>query len=163
MKIPQILVIGVLSLPLLVGNLVSCTLFSAECAPANASPNDPERAEELLRRGREAYAQQAFQAAIAHYTAAIALNPDLATAYALRGSAHFASQDYGGAVEDSSQAIALNPDLAESYGIRGLARQALGNEQGAVEDLWQAAELFREQGDQQGYARAIMAIKLVAP
>jgi tetratricopeptide (TPR) repeat protein len=87
------------------------------------------------------------QGAIADYSKAIELKPDLAEAYSNRGNARSALGDKQGAIADYSKAIELKPDLAGAYNNRGLARSDLGDKQGAIEDAQKAAKLFCSQGN----------------
>ncbi|MGF1478593.1 MAG: tetratricopeptide repeat protein [Cyanophyceae cyanobacterium] len=137
-----------------------CSLLSS--APPVVEPS-PDRVMSLLQQGRTQHRLGELEAAIASYSRAIELAPDLPLAYVLRGRARFLLEDYRGAVDDQSRAIELKPNFAEAYGSRGVARYRLGNSQQAIEDLWQAANLFQEQGNQQGYAETIMTIKRLAP
>lgn len=63
-----------------------------------------------------------YKQAIADFTEAIAIKPELALAYNNRGFARLQQKDDKGAIEDFKQAIRLKPDLAEAYKNEGLAR-----------------------------------------
>jgi len=64
------------------------------------------------------------------FNTALALNPNIAEAYANRGSARGNLKDYKGALEDLNTAIELNPGMAEVYMNRGLAKLILGIRKG---------------------------------
>lgn len=63
-----------------------------------------------------------YEKAIADFTEAIRLKPELALAYNNRGFARLQEKDDKGAMEDFKSAIARNPDLAEAYNNGGFAR-----------------------------------------
>ncbi len=56
--------------------------------------------------------------AIADYSEAIRLKPDLADAYAGRGEAYDAKGEHGKAIADLTEAIRRKPDYADAYAIR---------------------------------------------
>jgi tetratricopeptide (TPR) repeat protein len=72
----------------------------------------------------------------------------------------YALGDYQGALDDANTAIQLNPNSGNAYNNRGVARDALGDTKAAIEDWKQAAELYQQQGDQDGYAHTMNLIKL---
>ena len=100
-----------------------------------------------------AYVERAFQekkkgdlrAAIADYTKAIKLKPDVAETYNGRGLAKYDAGDIRGAIADFSKAIALKPDYAEAFRNRANARFFKGDRTGAREDDARAADLERKQ------------------
>jgi tetratricopeptide (TPR) repeat protein len=63
-----------------------------------------------------------YEKAIADFTEAIRLKPELALAYNNRGFARLQEKDDKGAMEDFKSAIARKPDLAEAYNNGGFAR-----------------------------------------
>ena len=75
-----------------------------------------------------------YDAAIANYDRAIALEPSDADAYHNRGIAKDAQGDYAGAIADFDRAIALDPDDADSYHNRGVAKAEQGDYAGAIAD-----------------------------
>lgn len=66
--------------------------------------------------------QKDYRKAIADFTEAIALKPELALAYNNRGLARLRKKDDEGAREDFKQAIRFKPDLAEAYNKGDFAR-----------------------------------------
>lgn len=72
-------------------------------------PND---ATALVDRGDDYEALDNQQAAIADYTAAIAINPEYAYAYASRCESYFELDQGQRAMDDCDKAIELNPKLA---------------------------------------------------
>ena len=82
-----------------------------------------------------------FDAAIADYDHAIALDPNYQDAFFGRGAAKRAKGDDDGAIADYSRAIELFPADGTSYGGRGAAKVAKGDDDGAISDLSMAIGL----------------------
>src|SRR5207302_3481400 len=61
----------------------------------------PGSVEDHLNRGNDAFQRDQFDEAIAEYTQAINLQPDLAAAYSDRASAYIEKQDYDHAFADA--------------------------------------------------------------
>jgi tetratricopeptide (TPR) repeat protein len=100
------------------------------------------------------------QAALADFDRAIGLEPRYAAAYFKRANARARLNDLAGARLDYDAVIRLAPD-GDAHFNRGVVRFKLGDRAGAVDDLRLAARLFREQGDQAGYDRAIAGLRQV--
>lgn len=79
--------------------------------------------------------------AIADYTHAIALDPNLAQAYAARAISYTQIDRLADAITDAERAIALNPDLKWAYHTRGTARSYTGDNQGAIADFTRCTQL----------------------
>src|ERR1017187_4010260 len=79
--------------------------------------------------------------AIADFTKAIELRPDLAISFEYRGKAKQAKGDLDGAIADFTKAIELKPDDAVAYSNRGFAKQAKSDLDGAIADNTKAIEL----------------------
>jgi tetratricopeptide (TPR) repeat protein len=108
----------------------------AQIPPATTS------AEAVLNQGVAKHRQRDFRAAIAEYSRAIQLKPDLTLAYVYRASAHRSLGELPAAVTDLDQAIRLNAKDANVFNNRGLARAELGQDlQGAIADYDQALKL----------------------
>ncbi|XTZ10138.1 MAG: tetratricopeptide repeat protein, partial [cyanobacterium endosymbiont of Rhopalodia yunnanensis] len=60
---------------------------------------------------------------------------------------------------DFTEAIKLKPDYGEAYFNRGLVLSDLGQSQKAIVDFKKAAQLWEQQGYDQGYYAAIEQIK----
>ncbi len=101
---------------------------SIEEAPAQ-SAND------YLKRGIDKHQSKNYQGAIADYTKAIEINPQLADAYTARGATKDELGDKQGAIVDYNKAIEINPQDAFAYYIRGTAKDDLGDKQGAIADF----------------------------
>ena len=82
-----------------------------------------------------------YQGAIADYSKAIAIDPQLALAYFNRGVAKNKLKDYQGAIDDYSKAIEINPQYAKVYNNRGNSKYGLGDQQGACADYKMAVSL----------------------
>ena len=88
-----------------------------------------------------------YDAAIANYDRAIALEPDDADAYHNRGIAKDAQGDYAAAIADFNRAIALEPDDADAYHNRGIAKDAQGDYAAAIADFDRAIALEPDDAD----------------
>ena len=86
-----------------------------------------------------------YYGAVADFTKAIELNPDLAEAYYNRGISKYYLEDYYGAIADYTKAIErnfhqLDPDIT-AYNNRGAAKDDLKDYYGAIADYTKAIEL----------------------
>jgi len=79
--------------------------------------------------------------AIADYTRAIELKPDMASPYTSRGTVFAEAGQLQQAIADSTRAIELQPDLATAYNNRGMAYQQVGQTAQAIADYTRAIEL----------------------
>jgi tetratricopeptide (TPR) repeat protein len=106
-------------------------------------PMDPKmvRAEQLNQAGQQRHFDGAYAEAITHYTAAIEIRPDFATAWRNRGITRAALKEYDQAIADYSQAIRLNAQDAEAWYFRGLAQSASKNFDQAISDYQSAIQL----------------------
>jgi serine/threonine-protein kinase len=98
-------------------------------------------AEEAFQKGVAAQEADRFSEAIAAYTAAIHLDPQLAMAFFNRGLARLHVEDFEGAVEDLSRARELRADDADVLLARGAALHALRQDDKAVLDFTAALKL----------------------
>jgi tetratricopeptide (TPR) repeat protein/S1-C subfamily serine protease len=99
------------------------------------------RAAFYSNRGLTYYALKEYPKAIADYTKAIAINPELAEAYYNRGTAYSALKDYPKAIADYTQAIAIKPDHADAYLNRGNTYLALKDYPKAIADFNKTIEI----------------------
>ncbi|HEY0266284.1 MAG TPA: tetratricopeptide repeat protein [Rhizomicrobium sp.] len=100
------------------------------------------RAGTLVNRGILDAAAGRDDKAIADFTGALALQPDLAAAYMNRGSALLRLQRYDDARTDFTRAIDLGtPNLHVAYFNRGEAEEAAGSATAAYHDYRKAQEL----------------------
>jgi len=91
-------------------------------------------AKDYQLRGRAYLDQGQYDLAIADYTAAIALDPNLSVAYNNRGHAYHCQEQY-------TQAIELNPGYVIAYQNRANAYEATGDMGAAESDRLKAEEL----------------------
>ena len=85
--------------------------------------------------------QKEYEESIEHYTKAIDLKPDFASAYNNRGNAYGDKGDYDLAIEDYTKAIQFNPNFANAYYNRGIAYGDKGDYDLAIEDYTKAIQL----------------------
>ncbi|MBW4497639.1 MAG: serine protease [Oscillatoria princeps RMCB-10] len=100
--------------------------------------------------------------AIADYTKAIELKPDLAETYINRGVSRSALGDKQGAITDYNKAIELKPDDFVAYSNRGAALSALGYKQEAIADFSKAIKLQPDDAEayyNRGVARSVLEDK----
>lgn len=132
--------------------LVSCAQAPLSVTTAVAptpSPiaDDATDALTLNNQGVGKLQQQDYQGAIADFSAAIKLRPNLAEAYLGRGIAYSVSRNHKAAIADYDEALTLKPDLAEAYLYRADDRFVLQQKAEAITDLQQAQALFTQRGD----------------
>jgi Flp pilus assembly protein TadD len=83
--------------------------------------------------------------AIADYTQAIEVNPEMAWAWNNRGVAHVKKGDVEQEIADFTRAIEVRPDWAEAYVNRGVAYGEMGRVVEAEADLGRALELAKDE------------------
>jgi tetratricopeptide (TPR) repeat protein len=81
----------------------------------------------LIERGAQAYDAQDFDAAITHFTHALAQQPNDAALYGQRGFAFLEQQEYHSASSDFEQMLRLDPTAIDAY--YGIAEIASAREQ----------------------------------
>ena len=101
------------------------------------------------------------QGAIEDYTQAIKIDPNYFKAYLIRGNARYELGDKQGAIDDYTQAIKINPNYVQAYFNRGLVRSKLGDKQGAIQDFQTAANIFKKEGNETDYQRAMEQIRKI--
>jgi len=69
------------------------------------------------------------------------------------------NDNYQGAIDHYNMALRINPTFAPAVLGRGVARYRLGDERGAAQDANIAGELFKRQGQAQGYEFSQQFIK----
>ncbi|XP_033312985.1 stress-induced-phosphoprotein 1 [Bombus bifarius] len=80
----------------------------------------------LKQKGNAALQQGRYEAAIKHYTEAIALDENNHVLYSNRSAAHAKAGMYYQAVEDAEKTISLKPDWGKGYSRMGTALAYLG-------------------------------------
>jgi tetratricopeptide (TPR) repeat protein len=114
---------------------------------ANPSKEDgmPESVQETVRthldHGRACLDTGKYDDAIADYTKAIALDPNVALAYTNRGLAYYRKGEYERAIADHSKAIAIDPNHANAYYNRGVAYEQKGDKDQAIADYDKVLEI----------------------
>jgi len=109
---------------------------------------DAQNAAYVMARGINRHRQNDIEGAIADYTQALNLDPQLATGYYNRGLA-YRTVDGALALQDLNKAIELKPDYDVAYFSRGNVQHTLGNYTAAVSDFEKALSL--------GFARPSLA------
>jgi tetratricopeptide (TPR) repeat protein len=92
---------------------------------------------EYLNRGIEYSKKYDIDNAIAEFTEAIQLDPDMADAYGYRANMYLGKNDYDKAIADLSEVIRLDTNMSSivtAYRARGKAHSELGNVQEAIND-----------------------------
>ncbi|MDD1415652.1 tetratricopeptide repeat protein, partial [Dolichospermum sp. ST_con] len=80
-------------------------------------------------------------------------------AYYHRGIFSSKLVDKQGAIDDYTQAIRINPNCANAYFNRGLVRSKLGDKQGEIKDIQIAANIYKKEGKETDYQKAMEKIK----
>jgi tetratricopeptide (TPR) repeat protein len=109
----------------------------------------PSPAGQAVRRGLALAQQGDHERAIAAFTEALRLDPELAEAYVRRGDALRFSGDYERAAEDYSAALRIEPHNVRAAVQRGLLYRLAGRHEEAVEDFTTA--LARDPGNAAAY------------
>jgi len=95
-------------------------------------------------RGFEHQRREDWARAIADYSEAIRLNPEILGPFFNRGTIYLQQADYGRAIADFSEAIRLNPREAAAFEKRGRARRMIGKAAEGDADFAQACKLDSE-------------------
>ncbi len=82
-----------------------------------------------------------WEKAIADYSEAIRLKPDVAQVFNNRGNAYYHKGHLDRAIKDYDEAIRLQPDLAEAFGNRGNVYRKKGRFERAIKEYDQAIHL----------------------
>jgi tetratricopeptide (TPR) repeat protein len=105
------------------------------------APRITENALDHLNRGKDLFAENKFDVAIAEFDKAITINRNLVEAYFYKGNAYSEKGDYDRAIVDYTQAIRLDPNKASAYYNRGVAYFYKGDYDRAIADYNQAIRL----------------------
>jgi tetratricopeptide (TPR) repeat protein len=137
-------------------DMVDCSQSSdldrqiAGCTRTLASPDLARPAIPFAYRGDAWRSKGEFDRAIADYSEAIRLEPDLATVHASRGNVWMEKGEYDRAISDLDEAIRLapkftliynTPKFALLYNSRGVVWQAKGEHDRAIEDFDRAVRI----------------------
>ena len=112
---------------------LSCLAVAAELKAQDA--------DFYLDQGEAWTAKGEYDRAIADFTQALKLDPNLAEAYIGRGDAWNYKDEYDKAIADFDQALKLDPNLAEAYSGRGESWNDKGEYDKAIADFDQALRL----------------------
>lgn len=89
----------------------------------------------LLRRGRDAMDEEAYDKAVEHLTALVTLAPDFAEGWNARATAHYQREEYWLAVADIEQTLAREPRHFGALSGLGVILERTGDEAGALRAL----------------------------
>jgi tetratricopeptide (TPR) repeat protein len=95
----------------------------------------PQRADVVFQAGMKLMSPKSYPDAIAQFTKAIEIYPQLGEAYLERGVAHRYLGETELAFADFDRAIDVNPNLAHAYTARGSAYRARGDVKRALDDF----------------------------
>jgi tetratricopeptide (TPR) repeat protein len=119
----------------------AAALVKSAAPAANAPLRQSATAQQRNILGRQFAKAGRYADAVAEFTEAIRLAPELALAWNARGFARLMLHDCAGAKDDLDRAILLNPGYADAYKIRAAARRATGDRAGAAADLKKSQNL----------------------
>lgn len=130
--------------PLLLACLVSVTILGCSTEIKSFSPTlSPEKQKEVkdfMAQGNQKLSDGEYQAAIANFDQALAIDQNNAKVLGYRGVARSRLQDYQGALEDYNQALAIDSEAYKVYYNRGLVQTNLNNHESAIADFTEAIE-----------------------
>jgi tetratricopeptide (TPR) repeat protein len=109
--------------------------------PWLASFIQKRRAASLLRSGMNKHRAQDWNGAIADYSEALRLSPELADAFYWRGIARTQTRDYQDAIADFNETLRLRPKDANAFCDRGTVKETLHDDDGAIADFDEALRL----------------------
>ncbi len=132
---------------------IDVKLRLAACDAVINVPSEPPhlRAEAHLNRGIIMEEGSNLDAALADFSAAIALNPEYPALYEHRGLANAKLGKGSAALDDLAAALRLSPEDAELHASRAVVRTLLGDDKGALIDLNEAIRIAPVDADH--YAR----------
>jgi len=93
--------------------------FGISFGSATPTASPLASAEQHFQRGEECRAKEQWDQAIAHFSAAIGINPQFADAYFKRGNIKLRLGRHGEAIADYTEAIRLDPKNAKYLNNRG--------------------------------------------
>jgi tetratricopeptide (TPR) repeat protein len=105
------------------------------------APSVPKTADDWFYRGVKKGDEQDWQGAIADFSEAIRLNPNLIEAYNDRGTAYSILGENAKAIADFNEAIRLKPNDPEAYYNRGVTYRELKDYPNAIADFSQSIRL----------------------
>ena len=102
------------------------------------------QAESLKSEGNDAFAKGKLDAAIAAYTEAICLSPDVPTYYTNRAMCYRKKEVWGSVIDDCSSALRLDELSIKGHYLKGVALDAQSKFGEAVPHLTRALDLCKE-------------------
>ncbi|MDR2152602.1 MAG: tetratricopeptide repeat protein [Helicobacteraceae bacterium] len=118
-----------------------CAALFAVCVAFAGFYSDNAEAERTFLHGIGAESEKNYIQAIAYYTRAINIDPDLEIAFYSRGYTYAKLGDYSKAIADYTQAIKVAPHYAVAFNSRGNAYRDLGDYKQAIADYTQAIKV----------------------
>jgi len=112
---------------------------------------EPASANDFEIRAARRFDESRYDQAIADYTAALKLDPKLASAMTNRGWAYLMKEDYETARADFDAAVKVDPEMRGAYEGRGTCYRELGDFKTAIKDLTEA--IRRDSTDADTYER----------
>jgi len=101
----------------------------------------PQRADNEYQAGVRLMGPGRYKDAVAQFTRAIKISPQLPNAFLERGISHRYLNENAQAMADFNQAIALNPNLARAYSARGSLFREQGDIRRAVDDFTKSIQI----------------------
>lgn len=105
------------------------------------APKPSPTATDFFERGVKKGEEEDWQGAIADFTEALRLNPNLIEAYNNRGTAYSILGENPKAIADYNEAIRLMPNEPEAYYNRGVTYREMKDYPGAIADFSQSIRL----------------------
>ncbi|KAI9322621.1 Metallo-dependent phosphatase-like protein [Dichotomocladium elegans] len=121
--------------------------------------DDKIKAEKIKAEANALFSQKKYAEAVDKYTAAIEVNPNVATYYTNRAFCHIKLEAYGYAIADAETALKIDPGLTKANYRRASANMALGKFKDALRDLRVVSK--RAPGDKDAKAKLDECQKIV--
>ena len=174
-SIPLVEVLFMIRVHQLAWRLLAIVLATATLL--GCSDDVGKKAKAIVDRGDALYTNSSYEEAVAEYSKAIELVPDLADAYGKRGNAYANGGDDESAIADFTKAIELDPSGAEAYINRAHSYRRKKRTEDAIRDLTVAiqrkpgnesfhrfrAELYENSGDMEKAIADLTEIIRIAP
>jgi len=147
---------------LIIGTVLAIVLLAAGVGIYNYIASAPQRADKEYQLGMTLMRPGKYPDAVAHFSRALEISPQLPDAYMQRGNAHRSLGDLDLALTDFQAAADLNGSLAEAH--TGIAMIYVGRHDNThalaelnksiaihptLEAYYQRGEIFEAQGDHQ--------------
>lgn len=115
---------------------------------------------DYLADAKNKMAKGDYEGAIADYDKAIGSSSNPADLYNQRAAANLQNKDYQAALNDYSKAIQADKNNASAYLNRARLKTSLGDSKGAAQDAQAAADLYKQQGNEEGALQAQNMVNL---